>query len=554
MTNPIMDLEEAGCLFVIGSNTTEAHPVAAIRIKRAVKQHGAKLIVANPKKITLAKLADVWLRHRPGTDVALLNGIAKIILDEGLADEEFIKERTENFEAWKASLEEFTPEYVSKVTGVPVADLYRAARMYAKPSRNGSSIVYAMGITQHHTGTDNVFGVANLAMVTGNIGKTGAGVNPLRGQNNVQGACDMGCLPDVFTGYQKVANEEARAKFQQAWGFALTDQTGLTMPEIIEAANDGQIKAMYIMGENPVLSEPDANHVVHALMKLDFLVVQDIFLTETAKLADVVLPGVSFAEKDGTFTNTERRVQLVREAIEPIGDSWPDWRIISTIAKAVCRKTGLDEKQFDYASPAEIMDEVAKLTPSYGGISHARLDEVGSLQWPCPDANHPGTPMLHVGKFSRGLGRFTPLKFIPPAEMPDEEYPLVLTTGRKLYHYHTGTMTRRVVGLESIAPEERAEINPVDAEELEICSGDLVKVSSRRGEVIARAEVTDRTPIGVVFMTFHYAESAANLLTNNALDPVAKMPEVKVCAVRVARVAEALVSAGATGVKQAMQR
>lgn len=535
-----MDLEEAGCLFVIGSNTTEAHPVAAIRIKRAVKQKGAKLIVANPKKITLAKLADVWLRHRPGTDVALLNGIAKIILDEGLADEEFIRERTENFEAWKASLEEFTSEYVSKVTGVPVADLYRAARMYARPSRNGSSIVYAMGITQHHTGTDNVFAIANLAMVTGNIGKVGAGVNPLRGQNNVQGACDMGCLPDVFTGYQKVANEEARAKFEKAWGLTLADKPGLTMSEMIEAAYNGQVRAMYIMGENPVLSEPDANHVVHALTKLDFLVVQDIFLTETAKLADVVLPGVTFAEKDGTFTNTERRVQLVRKAIEPIGDSWPDWKIISTIAKAICRKTGLDEKQFDYTSPVQIMDEVATLTPSYGGISHARLEELGSLQWPCPDANHPGTPILHVGKFSRGLGRFTPLKFIPPAELPDEDFPLTLTTGRKLYHYHTGSMSRRVAGLEAIAPEERVEIHPVDAEALDVCSGDLVKVTSRRGQVTARAEVTDRTPIGVVFMTFHYAESAANLLTNTALDPVARMPEVKVCAVRVERVAEAL--------------
>ena len=545
MTNPISDLEEAGCLFVVGSNTTEAHPVAAIKIKRAVKQRGAKLIVANPKRINLAKLADVWLRHRPGTDVALLNGIARIILDEGLADLQFIEDRTENFNDWKASLQEFTPEYVSRITGVPVADLYRAARLYAKPGHNGSSIVYAMGITQHRTGTDNVFAVANLAMVTGNLGKAGAGVNPLRGQNNVQGACDMGCLPDVYTGYQKVASEEARAKFQQAWGMALPDEPGLTMPEMIEAAHEGHIEAMYILGENPVLSEPDANHVVETLRSLDFLVVQDIFLTETARLADVVLPGVTFAEKDGTFTNTERRVQLVRKAVEPIGDSWPDWKIVSTVARAVCRKTGLDEKAFDYESPAQIMDEIARLTPSYGGISHARLAEVGSLQWPCPDASHPGTPILHVGKFSRGLGRFMPLKFIPPAELPDEEYPLVLTTGRKLYHYHTGSMTRRVEGLQSIAPEERVEVSLADAEVLEICSGDLVKVTSRRGEVVARAEVTDRVPVGVIFMTFHYAESAANLLTNTALDPISKMPEVKVCAVKVERVAEEPAGAGA---------
>lgn len=547
MTNPIGDLEEAGCLFVIGSNTTEAHPVAAIRIKRAVKERGAKLIVANPKRITLAKLADVWLRQRPGTDVALLNGLAKIILDEGLADEEFIKERTEDFDAWKASLAEFTPENVSRITGVPVADLYRAARLYAQPKHNGSSIVYAMGITQHHTGTDNVFAVANLAMVTGNIGKTGAGVNPLRGQNNVQGACDMGCLPDVFTGYQKVNNAEAGAKFQQAWGVELPETPGLTMPEMIGAAHAGQIRAMYIMGENPVLSEPDANHVVNTLKQLDFLVVQDIFLTETARLANVVLPGVSFAEKDGTFTNTERRVQLVRKALEPIGDSMPDWQIICALARAISRKLGLAAQQFEFASPAAIMDELARLTPSYGGISHARLEEVDSLQWPCPDASHPGTPILHVGKFSRGLGKFTPLKFKSPAEMPDEVYPLVLTTGRKLYHYHTGTMTRRVAGLESLAPEERVEINPVDAEELDVCSGDFVKIASRRGEVTARAAVTDRTPIGVVFMTFHYAESAANILTNTALDPMSKMPEVKVCAVRVERIAGTLAGASAGG-------
>jgi formate dehydrogenase major subunit/formate dehydrogenase alpha subunit len=384
-------------------------------------------------------------------------------------------------------------------------------------------------------------------MVTGNIGKVGSGVNPLRGQNNVQGACDMGSLPDVYTGYQKVAVEEIRLKFEQAWGMKLPDEPGLVMSEMIPAAHAGTITAMYIMGENPVLSEPDATHVIHSLQKLDFLVVQDIFLTETAQLADVVLPGVSFAEKDGTFTNTERRVQMVHKAIEPLGDAKPDWQIIEEIAKAVSHRLGLDESQFEFAAPFAVMEEIARVTPSYGGISHERLDQVGGLQWPCPNAEHPGTPILHVGKFSRGLGRFTPLKFIPPAEMPDEDYPLVLTTGRKLYHYHTGSMTRRVRGLQAVAPEERVEVHPVDAEALEICNGDLVKVSSRRGEVTARAEVTDRVPIGVIFMTFHYAESAANLLTNTALDPVSKMPEVKVCAVRVERAVDmpASVEAGA---------
>jgi len=544
MTNPISDLEQSGCILVIGSNTTEAHPVAALRIKKAVRQNGASLIVANPKRINLCRYADLWLRHHPGTDVALLNGLAKIILDEGLADEEFIKDRTENFEAWRKSLDPYTPEMVSKLTGVPAEDLRRAARMYAKPAKGASAIVYAMGITQHTTGTDNVFAVANLAMVTGNIGKPGAGVNPLRGQNNVQGACDMGALPNVYTGYQPVTNEEARAKFQKAWGVDLPTEPGMTMPDMFEAAYEGNIKAMYILGENPVLSEPDASHIVEALEKVDFLVVQDIFLTETAKLADVVLPGTTFAEKEGTFTNTERRVQLVRQAIPPVGDSRPDWMIISEIARRVARNKSLDESQFSFGSPSETMREIAQLTPSYGGISFERLER-GPLQWPCPNAEHPGTPILHVGKFSRGLGKFTPLEYIAPAEMPDEDYPLLLTTGRKLYHYHTGSMTRRVRGLCEVAPEERVEISPVDAEELGICSGDVVLVTSRRGKVTARAEITEKVPAGVVFMTFHYAESTTNLLTNPAHDPVAKIPEVKVCAVRVARVEPELAGAGA---------
>ena len=545
MTNPISDLEEAGCLFVIGSNTTEAHPVAALRIKKAVRQNGAKLIVANPRRIDLCRIADLWLRHNPGTDVALLNGLAKIILDEELWDKEFVAQRTEEFETWRKSVESYTPQLVSKITGIAVEDLYRAARMYARPARNGSSIVYAMGITQHRTGTDNVFALANLAILTGNIGKVGAGVNPLRGQNNVQGSCDMGALPDVVTGYQKVANEDVRAKMKDAWGLDVPAKPGLTMPDMIEAAHDGKIKAMFILGENPAVSEPDIKHVVEAFNNLEFLVVQDIFLTETAKLADVVLPGASFAEKEGTFTNTERRVQRVRQAIDPIGDSRADWEIIDDLARRVSRKKGLDESKFAYASPSQIMDEIARVTPSYGGISYARL-ESGSLQWPCTASDHPGTPILHVGKFSRGLGRFTPVEFLPAAELPDDDYPLVLTTGRKLYHYHTGSMTRRVSGLMDMVPEERVEMNPVDGQALGVQSGDVVRVSSRRGRVEARAEVTDRVPKGVVFMTFHFPEAAANFVTNTALDPVAKIPEVKVCAVRVERVVRELVGAGPT--------
>ena len=523
MTNSINEIGEAACIFVIGSNTTEGHPVIALEIKKAVR-NGGKLIVANPREIELCRHGDIWLRHAPGSDVALLMGMMRVIVDENLADVAFIGEYCENFDAFKESLRNFGLDFVVKVTGVPSDKIVEAARIYA--TNKPASIIYAMGITQHTHGTDNVLATANLAMVTGNIGKPSSGVNPLRGQNNVQGACDLGALPNVYPGYQRVDNPDIQKKFETAWGCTLGAKPGLTLTEIIDAAYNGQVKAVYLMGENPVVSDPDVRHVQEALSKLEFLVVQDIFLTETAELADVVLPATSFAEKDGTFTNTERRVQRVRKAIEPVGDSKPDWWIICQIAKR------LGAKGFDFKRPAQVMDEISRVTPSYGGISYRRLEKCG-LQWPCPTKDHPGTPILHVDRFVRGLGRFTPLEYKPPAESPDEEYPLILTTGRSLYHFHTGTMTRKVAGLNAIEPEGVVEINPVDASSLKIADDDKVKVVSRRGEVVTRAKVTQESPPRVVYMDFHFAESAANVLTNPALDPIAKIPEFKVCAVRI---------------------
>jgi formate dehydrogenase alpha subunit len=530
MTNSMADIAQgARCILAIGTDTGANHPVFGMRVKGAAR-HGAKLIVANPREIDLCEFATLWLRHRPGTDVALLSGMARVILDEGLADRHFIEERCEDFEAFGESLKAYDLGRVSELTGVPAEDIAAAARVYA--TERPAAILYAMGITQHSHGTDNVQAVANLAMLTGNIGQPGAGVNPLRGQNNVQGACDMGCLPNVLPGYQSVADASLRQAFESAWGVALPPRPGLTLLEIFNAAYEGKVKALYLVGENPVLSDPDAHHVAEALKRLDFLVVQDIFLTETAELAQVVLPATTFAEKEGTFTNTERRVQRVRQVIPPIGQSRPDWLITCQIAGK------MGGQGFDYTHPSQIMEEISRLTPSYRGLSHQRLEK-GGLPWPCPTPDHPGTPLLHVDKFTRGKGRFTPVEFRPSAELPDEEYPLMLTTGRSPFQYHTGTMTRKVKGLNLLRGEELVELNPVDAAELGISDGDRVKVTSRRGEVQAKAKVTEVSPPGLVSMTWHFAESPTNLLTNPALDPVAKIPELKVAAVRVEKVAQA---------------
>ncbi len=523
MTNSIQEIGDAACILAIGTNTTVAHPVIALEVERAVF-NGGKLIVANPREIGLVRFADLWLRHNPGTDVALLMGMMRVIVDEGLLDSSFIEERCENFDVFKESLKDFELDSVERITGVPGEKVAEAARMYA--TNKPATLLYAMGITQSSHGTDNVIATANLAMLTGNIGKPSTGVNPLRGQNNVQGACDLGALPDVYPGYQAVADPAIREKFENAWGCNLNPSPGLTLIEMFEAAHKGQIKATYLIGENPVLSDPDTNHVRESIKALEFFVVQDIFLSETAQLADVVLPSTSFAEKDGTFTNTERRVQRVRKAIEPVGDSRPDWQITCQIAQR------MGAKGFDFEHPSQIMDEIASLTPSYGGINYNRLED-GGLQWPCPTQEHPGTPILHTEIFTRGKGRFTPLEYKPPMELPDNEYPLILTSERSLYQFHTGTMTRKVKGLNIIHGEELVEINPGDASALGIADGEMVKVTSRRGEVVAKAKVTEVSPTGVVSMDFHFAESPINQLTNPALDPVAKIPEFKVCAVRV---------------------
>jgi formate dehydrogenase alpha subunit len=525
MTNSFDDIaDEAQVYFIIGSNTTENHPVLGMRLRQAVKQRNAKLIVCDPRAIPIADLATLHIRQKPGTDIALLNGIMHVLIAEGLYDKEFVAERTEGFEHLKTKVMEYPPERAAEITGVPAEQIVEAAHLLAE-NRPGA-LLYAMGITQHITGHQNVLSCANLQMLLGNMGVPGGGVNPLRGQNNVQGACDMGGLPNVYPGYQAVTVEAAQKKFEEAWGVPLSNQVGLTLTEMLPLAAEGEIRALYIMGENPMISDPDANHAEHCLRSLDFLVVQDIFLTETAALADVVLPGLSFAEKLGTYTNSERRVQFVNPAVPAPGEARPDWWIIGEIAQ----RMGYDG--LTYASPREIMDEINHLTPSYGGISYDRIGEMG-LQWPCPNADHQGTTILHIGKFSRGLGHFSAVDWRPPAEETDEEYPFVFTTGRVLYHYHTGSMTRRSEGLDAIFPEPVVEINTEDAARLEVVDGQPVRISSRRGTIEAEALVSSMTEPGVVFMPFHFAEAAANKLTIAALDPIGKIPQFKVCAVKV---------------------
>lgn len=528
MTNSIADITDARAILAIGTNTTEQHPVIALQIKKAVRQYGAQLIVADPRRIELAQFASVYLPVKAGTNLALLNGLAHIILAEHLQDDTFIEARTENFEAWRAVVAQYSPDRVSAITGVPVDDLIRAARIYA--TRKPGSLFYAMGITQHADGHENVLAVANLALLTGNLGVRGGGVNPLRGQNNVQGSCDMGGLPNYYPGYQRVTDEAVREKFARYHGTPQPPaQPGLTLSELFPAAREGRVRAIIVMGENPAMSDPNVAHVRESLDALDFLVTLDIFLNETSDYADVVLPAAAYAEKDGTFTNTERRVHRIRPALQPPGDARPDWQILSDIARS------LGASGWDYAHPSAILDEITEVTPSYGGIYSDRLDGDG-LQWPCPNRDHPGTPILHAEKFPRGRGTFSPVHYQPPAEPTDDDYPLILTTGRILQHYHTGTMTRRVGGLDFLAPEEHVEIHPRDAERLGIVDEDWLQVTSRRGTVTARARVSERSNAGLIFMTFHFAEALGNELTLDVFDPVSKIPEFKVCAVRVEKV------------------
>jgi len=525
MTNSSDEIARAETIFVIGSNTTECHPVIGMTLRQAAAR-GANLIVADPRKIDLARRATLHMQQACGSDVALINGMMLAILEEGLEDRAFIDERCEGFAEFEEALRQTTVEECAEISGVPADDIRAAARMYAQAET--ASIVYSMGITQHTTGTDNVLSLANLAMLCGQIGRPSTGVNPLRGQNNVQGACDVGALPDVYPGYQKVDDPAVHDKFSAAWDAELSTTPGLTVVEIINAAAKGDLKGLYIMGENPMISDPDVNHVRQGLEKLDFLVVQDIFLTETAQLADVVLPGQCFAEKDGTFTSTDRRVQRIRRAVAGPGESKPDWEIICLLAEAMGRT-------WTYGGPSDIADEIASLTPIYGGIHYDRIEKVG-LQWPCPDADHPGTPYLHQGKFTRGLGKFHPVVYRAPDEMPDSDYPVVLTTGRLLEHFHTGSMSRRSTVLDWLVPEGVIQVPDALAEQYGIADGDRVRVTSRRGTVEVKASVGDVPRPDTMFFAFHFRECPANMLTNPAFDPIAKIPEFKVCAVKLEKV------------------
>ncbi len=527
MTNPFQDVLKSKVILITGTNTTSNHPIIANYIHEAVTKNGAKLIVVDPRRIKLVDICHLWLRQRIGTDVAWINGFMNVIINENLQAQSYIDERTTGYEELKQCVAKYTPDYVSGITGIPAEAMIAAARLYG--TEKPGSILYTMGITQHTTGTDNVKSLAALAMLCGNVGVAGGGVNPLRGQNNVQGACDMGGLPNVFSGYQAVTDAAIRDKFAKAWKVpSLPGKVGMTVTEMVPAAGKG-IKALYIMGENPMLSDADMHHVEKSLSALDFLVVQDIFLTETAKLADVVLPSACFAEKEGTFSNTERKVLRVRKALDAPGEAWEDHRIITAIAKEM-------GYEMDYADPSAIMTEINALTPSYGGITYDRLDQE-SLTWPCPTLEHPGTPVLHMKGFTKGKGSFFAIDYKAPAELPDAEYPFVLTTGRVHQHYHTGTMSRKGTALNRLYPEALAEINVEDAKALSVASGEYVNIVSRRGRLRIKTLVSDTTDRGVAFVPFHFYEAAVNKLTIGALDPVSKIPEYKICAVRIEKAA-----------------
>ncbi len=536
MTNTIRDItQDSDVIMIVGSNAEEAHPVLGMQLRQAMRR-GAKLIVADPRDIDLAKDADIHLKLQPGTNVAYVNGLLHVIIEEGLVNEEFIRERTEadKYEELKELVRKYTPEYVGKICHVDPDDLRAAARMYAKADR--APILYCLGVTEHSTGTEGVMSLSNLAMVTGKLGRPGCGVNPIRGQNNVQGACDMGAMPTDFTGYQKVNNPAVIEKFEKAWGVRLNPNPGIKATDCFPAMLEGKIKGLFIFGEDPMRTDPNTHHVKAALQSLDFLVVDELFLTETAKLADVVLPGCSYAEKEGTFTNTERRVQRVRKAVTVPGNMRPDTDIFTDIMN----RMGYAQP---YLTASQIMDEIAALTPSYGGITHARLDSVENggqgLQWPCLNAAHPGTPIMHVGNFSRGKGTFYLAEYKPSQELPDEEYPLLLSTGRNLYHYNAMAMTDKTPGLMRISGHSYMELNTKDAEALGIRNGERVRVSSRRGTISTEARVSDKTYPGEVWMPFHFLDGSANWLTNAALDTIARAPEYKVCAVKVEKISEA---------------
>jgi formate dehydrogenase major subunit/formate dehydrogenase alpha subunit len=555
MSNSMEDIAaEAKAIFIIGANVTEQHPVFGTMIRQAVLRRGTQVVVADPRKIDITEFALLHLRQKPGTDVALLNGIMHVILKNDWQDQTFIDERCEAVEEFRATVEKYTPDSLAAISGVPVGDLHRAAEILSR--NKPMAAIWAMGITQHTSGVLNVLSLANLQMLLGNLGVRGGGVNPLRGQNNVQGACDMGALPNVFPGYQAVTDATAAANFDAAWALAprvggqhgtpnlgLSGKPGLTVTEMVEDFGAGRIRALYVLGEDLAMTEPDVNHARNCLESGAFLVLQEIFPSETAAFADVLLPGASFAEKSGTFTNTERRVQLVRQAIEPPGEARQDWAIAAELARRVLAREGRvpvgAHAGWDYRDAAQILEEVAALTPSYAGISHARLGRGDRLQWPVPDVSHPGTPVLHVGCFPRGRGRFHAIDHLSAAELPDAQYPLVLTTGRVLYHWHGGEMSRRTKGLLEACPEALVEVSPEDAAKIGLNGRQAVRVRSRRGELVAQAVVTDRVAPGVVFANFHFpGPSNVNNLTIAALDPIARIPEYKVCAVTVEAVTD----------------
>ncbi|ADN36384.1 formate dehydrogenase, alpha subunit [Methanolacinia petrolearia DSM 11571] len=540
MTNSIPDISESKCIFCLGSNTFEQHPLIGRQIMKA-KAAGAKFIYADPRFTPTARQSDLYMQFYSGGDVAILNCMMGEIIRNGWEDKDFIEKRTKDYEELKkiVLLERYTPEVVGELVGVPAESLRTAAEWFGKAE--SATVLYSMGLTQHTVGVDNVKSTANLLMLTGNIGIPGGGVNALRGQNNVQGSCDMGALPNVFTGYQKVVDGPVRKKFEDAWGFPdgiAEPKNGFEITTMFNVLHDdpGRLKAMYLMGENPLLSEPDLNHVEEAIQNLDFLVVQDIFFTETCEYAHVVLPATCFAEKDGCQTNTERRVQRWRKAQEPPGEAKEDWRIISELSAVM----GYAD-QFPYTSPEDVFNEIAELTPSYHGMNYERIGTPEALHWPCPTVDHPGTPILHTEKFATpdGLGVFHAIEWKAPAEVPDEEYPYRFTTGRIIWHYHTGSMTRRSKALDDEVKTGWVEINEEDAKELGVRNGEMVKVVSRRGEITVAAKVMEDIKKGVMFMPFHFVECAANRLTNNALDPLAKIPEFKACAVKIETIEEA---------------
>jgi len=532
MSNTASQVMLNDVFLVTGSNTTENHPIIALQMKDAVRQNGAKMIVVDPRRIELVDFAELWLPLKPGTNVPVFSAMAHVIVKENLINHEFIANRTEGFTDFIESLEKFTPEYAEEVSGVPAEDIRKAARLYAN-AKNGA-IYWGMGISQLSHGTASALALIHLAFLTGHIGRDGTGLNPLRGQNNVQGASDMGAMPFHYPGYMRVDNDENASKWEQAWNIepgGLSRKLGLTTTEILSHAHPGGVRALYIMGENPMMSEPNLNVTREHMQQLEFLVSQDIFINESGAFADVFLPATPFAEKDGTFSNTDRRVQRVRAAHPPKGQARPDWQIICDLAQRIESRLGSATAKWNYASPEEVLREMAGVNVDYAGITYERIDKVG-LIYPVPDITHPGTPTLFKEEFPRGRGKFIPLDYVHIMEEPDDEYPFILTTGRVLEHWHGGTMTRNSV-LDEAYPEARVDIHPADAEIHGIRNGDPVRVQSRRGEVVLRATVTEKTSVGVVFIPFHFAEAAANLLTNDALDPQAKIPEFKACAVQV---------------------